>query len=278
MMIYDRGYMPTELRHKIRERDNFTCQHCGKKAPNVEIQIDHKIPVTKGGTDDEINLQILCVDCNLEKGDKILPRYKYLIPMLSNQSGFTSELIEIENNNENEVKTPVKNVEVQVIINYIYEKINHKIELNSAQIKHVIDLCYEFSENEIKYGIDTAAEEYLIIENGEYTIESINNFFSKIKGIIVFTNKPVLRNIAYLKGVCKRRFKMDWKELEGVTLLNNFANLLRKNKIEELLIAQIIEDEITSKVKKMNFYNEFKMLINNKIFQLNSNPLIYNDI
>ncbi|MEU6725558.1 HNH endonuclease [Nonomuraea wenchangensis] len=55
------------LRHEIFRRDNFTCQSCGAKAPDVKLQPDHVIPVTLGGTDEPSNLQTLCEDCNAGK-------------------------------------------------------------------------------------------------------------------------------------------------------------------------------------------------------------------
>jgi membrane protease subunit (stomatin/prohibitin family) len=41
----------------------------GVRPPANERQHDHKIPVSKGGTRDPSNGQILCRECNLEKSD-----------------------------------------------------------------------------------------------------------------------------------------------------------------------------------------------------------------
>jgi len=66
-----RQSLPPQLRHKILKRDRYTCQSCGARAPEVELEIDHKIPVSKGGTDDENNLITLCKDCNTGKANKV---------------------------------------------------------------------------------------------------------------------------------------------------------------------------------------------------------------
>lgn len=50
---------------KIGRRDGFHCQHCQK---TVDLEIDHVIPVIKGGTNDLPNLQLLCQSCNGKKG------------------------------------------------------------------------------------------------------------------------------------------------------------------------------------------------------------------
>ena len=43
-------------RFEVFKRDSFTCQYCGKSAPDVILQIDHIVPVSKDGTDDIVNL------------------------------------------------------------------------------------------------------------------------------------------------------------------------------------------------------------------------------
>ncbi len=45
-----RKLMTQELRERIKLRDNYTCQICGKYMPDgVGLHIDHIIPVSKGG-------------------------------------------------------------------------------------------------------------------------------------------------------------------------------------------------------------------------------------
>lgn len=68
-----RRLVTKELRKKIMERDNYTCQICGKiMKDGVDIHIDHIIPVSKGGKSVSSNLQVLCSKCNLHKSNKIL--------------------------------------------------------------------------------------------------------------------------------------------------------------------------------------------------------------
>ena len=67
-----RGDISKSLRINILNRDKYTCQTCGAKAPEVKLHIDHKIPRSKGGLSTESNLWVMCEDCNLGKSDKIL--------------------------------------------------------------------------------------------------------------------------------------------------------------------------------------------------------------
>jgi len=62
------------FRIKILERDNFTCQYCGRKPPEVQLEIDHIHPKSKGGVDKEHNLRTSCRDCNIGKGDILLKK------------------------------------------------------------------------------------------------------------------------------------------------------------------------------------------------------------
>lgn len=70
-----RNLMTKKLREFIKNRDNFTCCNCGNSThiePNLLLEIDHIIPVAKGGCTVEDNLQTLCWKCNRSKSDKII--------------------------------------------------------------------------------------------------------------------------------------------------------------------------------------------------------------
>lgn len=56
---------------RVARRDNNTCQICGKILLDREIEIDHIIPYSRGGTSDEANLRVTCLGCNRKKGKKI---------------------------------------------------------------------------------------------------------------------------------------------------------------------------------------------------------------
>lgn len=67
-----RKLMTKELRKKVMLRNNYTCQICGKYMPDeVGLQVDHIIPVSKGGKTVLSNLQVLCSKCNGSKSNKI---------------------------------------------------------------------------------------------------------------------------------------------------------------------------------------------------------------
>lgn len=60
-------------RHQILERDGFKCVDCGASpATGAVLEVDHTIPISKGGSNDPSNLRTLCSDCNRGKSDRIV--------------------------------------------------------------------------------------------------------------------------------------------------------------------------------------------------------------
>jgi 5-methylcytosine-specific restriction enzyme A len=60
-----------KVRMQILQRDSFQCVYCGRKPPDVKLEIDHIIPFSKGGSNDISNLQTLCFDCNRGKSNHL---------------------------------------------------------------------------------------------------------------------------------------------------------------------------------------------------------------
>lgn len=59
-------------RFLVMKRDNFKCCFCGRSpsnTPGLELHVDHIQPWSKGGETVIDNLQTLCSDCNLGKGN-----------------------------------------------------------------------------------------------------------------------------------------------------------------------------------------------------------------
>lgn len=71
-----RALMTSRLRGWIKDRDHHTCQNpdCGVSVavePNLLLEVDHIVPVSKGGLSEPENLQTLCWRCNRAKGAKM---------------------------------------------------------------------------------------------------------------------------------------------------------------------------------------------------------------
>lgn len=63
--------IPDRVRAAVLMRDGARCRRCRTV---VHLEVDHIIPVSKGGETDESNLQTLCRRCNRRKWKKLIPR------------------------------------------------------------------------------------------------------------------------------------------------------------------------------------------------------------
>lgn len=65
----ERGKVTNRMRFAIYQRDGWRCKKCGRK--NKYLEIDHIVPIAKGGKSTYDNLQTLCHSCNKKKGTNI---------------------------------------------------------------------------------------------------------------------------------------------------------------------------------------------------------------
>jgi hypothetical protein len=64
-------YIPFETKIRVVRRDNYTCQHCKKHLRDDEVEFDHIIPLSRGGSSEEHNIRLTCYDCNRDKSDNV---------------------------------------------------------------------------------------------------------------------------------------------------------------------------------------------------------------
>lgn len=75
-----RGRALQAARARILRRDNYLCAHCLLAGRVIEaVQVDHIIPLFRGGPDDDDNKQSLCHACHADKtardmGKRLKPR------------------------------------------------------------------------------------------------------------------------------------------------------------------------------------------------------------
>lgn len=66
------GTISDALRVKVRAQAGSRCGYCLARQEYVPwmLEVEHIVPKSKGGTDDEENLWLACHSCNLFKSDK----------------------------------------------------------------------------------------------------------------------------------------------------------------------------------------------------------------
>lgn len=63
--VRGRRWMTTRMR--VAVRDSFCCAQCGRDWNDRIDHVDHRVPLEAGGSNDDANLQLLCVDCHMHK-------------------------------------------------------------------------------------------------------------------------------------------------------------------------------------------------------------------
>jgi len=72
LQIYDRVPIGRVRfsRHNIFVRDDHTCQYCNQHLARKQLNLDHVVPRSQGGTTNWENVVTSCIECNVQKGGK----------------------------------------------------------------------------------------------------------------------------------------------------------------------------------------------------------------
>jgi ATP adenylyltransferase len=65
-----RSYVPGSVRYEVLKRAKFRCELCGCSSEVRSLDVDHIVPVSRGGRNDPTNYQALCSTCNQNKGNR----------------------------------------------------------------------------------------------------------------------------------------------------------------------------------------------------------------
>lgn len=70
----ERVNLSAAIRLAIHERDKYLCAYCGTGEGPFEV--DHVVPVSRGGGDDHDNLCLACKPCNRAKSNKLVSEWQ----------------------------------------------------------------------------------------------------------------------------------------------------------------------------------------------------------
>ena len=204
--LEDAKTMENKLRFDIFERDNFTCQYCGRKPPEVILEVDHILPKSKGGGNEKINLITSCRKCNRSKHDKILKNID------------RSEII------KNELDD-LKEAEIQIKDYYKYLKRISKLKKEKNPIVSLISKVWD----------EESGGNSSLTEQGKKNVSNLLKRFSGdeiIEAIIITWEKNYIedeRRFRYMCGILKQmKLRKDNPELakKQENLYKNYYELL----------------------------------------------------
>lgn len=211
-----------KLRFEVFKRDSFTCQYCGKKAPDVVLEIEHINPVSKGGTNSVLNLLTSCEACNAGKGDRTLSDAAALSKAHEQAHRLQERRAQIKmmaDWNISLVNSETDEVEAFCDVWYAINRKQYKV---SEQGKSAIrKLLQSFSLSEICEAAREAAANYFKPDgdSGFFIDNSVFEAFSKISGICriksVEKDEPMLGKFFYIRGILRNRFPQDRNEIQS---------------------------------------------------------------
>ena len=74
---FDGQRLPADDWHIVRsivlERDGYACTYCGS---DKQLEADHILPLSRGGSNAFVNLATACRPCNLSKGSKTVEEWR----------------------------------------------------------------------------------------------------------------------------------------------------------------------------------------------------------
>lgn len=192
-----------KIRFEVFKRDHFTCQYCGRSAPDAILEVDHLTPVAEGGENDLLNLVTSCRECNRGKGKKKLSDNS----VVEKQRAQLHELAEKREQVEMMIQwrdelRKLKEMEVDSICNDFFNETRTRLDSNSRE--KVRRLISEFSYLEVMDAMDIAINKYYSGNN----FNSARVAFSKIGGICnnrKFQNEKK-HQVNYLRERCIAKF------------------------------------------------------------------------
>lgn len=198
-----------KLRFEVFKRDNFTCQYCGAKAPDVILHVDHISPVSKGGDNDILNLVTSCQDCNLGKGAR----------EISDDSELAKQRAQLEELNERREQLEAMmswreglrdlDQELLTSVENIWNEVVHPFTANETGRAGLRKLLRKFGFETLVSAIDKAADQYLEYRDDGPTLESAELAFKKLGGVAYFIENPDEkdsdRDLFYIRGILRNR-------------------------------------------------------------------------
>jgi len=229
-----RKALSKSIRFEVFKRDSFTCQYCGKKAPDVILVIDHIQPVSKDGGNDILNLITSCEDCNSGKSNKLLSDDTVIQKKRNQLEQYQAKKEQIELMYEwQKSMFKVEDEKVSTLFRFWRELGGFLFYSNSDLntngliifIKIIKPLVKKYEIDELMICLKISAEQYLM--PNKYSNAANEMALKKIPGIAYYRKHPddhsEMAQLFYIRAFMRN--KMYVNENMCIVLLKKACNL-----------------------------------------------------
>jgi 5-methylcytosine-specific restriction endonuclease McrA len=258
-----------QVRFEVFKRDKFTCQYCGKKAPDVVLNVDHIKPVANGGDNNIINLITSCFDCNNGKSSRelsdnsVIEKQRKQLELLQERREQIELMLEWKKS-----LASFDNDVLDMVMDYINSKII-PFTLNDTGRSTVSQLLKKFPADKVLDGIDEASIKYLQYNKDGLDQNSVELFITKIGGFIYIKGMPpVNQKLAYIKGIGKNRFAF-WNAQKASIILNSYVKACRNYGWDDARILEDLDKEVIPLAKEANNWSAWKNTLESWIDDIN---------
>lgn len=243
----ERKTLSKKIRFEVFKRDSFTCQYCGRMAPDVVLEVDHINAVFNGGENDIMNLVTSCFDCNRGKGKR----------KLSESSEIKKQQAQLKELNE-------KRSQLELMLKWkkeLYDFEKEEVEKCAEQFTYLTDVgVTESGKNSIKKWIS----EFGTLEVLQCIEISVRQYFDD-------NNKATWpKTFSYIPRIANIRKKQKTDPLIADRnyikyALRNKMSYINENILSQML-KQITDQECVEDVKELIYksrnWGEFKQNFN----------------
>lgn len=228
----ERKPISKRIRFEVFKRDKFTCQYCGRMAPDVTLEVDHIKPVSKGGKNEIMNLVTSCLECNRGKSnielsdDAVIKKQQAQLQELADRKEQLELMLEWRrslNSFDDEC--------LNAILDVIKTKANGTLNSNGKRI--IKRLIKEYSFAEVMDSTEIAINSYY-----NDSKESLEDAINKIGGICYLRktqkDNPQLYYVNYtIKALKNRGYYVDAETVKVFVL----KNVLTQEDFEDFKLA-----------------------------------------
>lgn len=224
-----------KTRFEVFKRDKFRCQYCGSSAPEVVLEIDHMMPVSKGGHNDIMNLITSCKACNAGKRHR----------ELSDDSVITKQKQQLEELQERREQIKLMTqwreelLKQQTELSDSVERIIQKFlmtankELTDYGKEIIRGWLYKFPYNVIVDAVQDAMSQYPLSDTGWKGWEMVPKiaYMKDLK-----TKDPSLATALFFKNIIIKRYG-NCAKYDSYALVGLMKEIIEKGKEREVRAA-----------------------------------------